>query len=198
MKILYSLPLIGFFIFCVLIILKVAHLKKDGIRVRSTNGIIMRIVLYPIFSLLLGNYIFEISRSFFENIPAILPQSISTPVFNSQLLTAIGSGIIVFACIFFYLSLKHFNTSLRFGKPSNNLGKLIRTGVFGISRNPFFISIELYFTGTALSIPSPLLIGFALFSILSIHFFILKEEKFMHKYYGQEYEDYCKKVRRYF
>jgi protein-S-isoprenylcysteine O-methyltransferase Ste14 len=38
----------------------------------------------------------------------------------------------------------------------------------------------------------------SLLTLVSIHLFILKEERFMHKNYGEEYKNYSKKVRRYF
>jgi protein-S-isoprenylcysteine O-methyltransferase Ste14 len=46
--------------------------------------------------------------------------------------------------------------------------------------------------------PNFFFIGFAVLAIVSIHFFILKEEKFMGKIYGADYEKYLQKVRRYF
>jgi len=87
---------------------------------------------------------------------------------------------------------------LRFGLNENNRGKLINTGIFSVSRNPFFFSIILCFVGTALIFMNWFFIGFAVLAIVSIHFFILKEEKFMRQHYGESYREYRKKVRRYF
>jgi protein-S-isoprenylcysteine O-methyltransferase Ste14 len=81
---------------------------------------------------------------------------------------------------------------------SKNLGELITTGVFSISRNPFFVSIIIYFTGISLFYPNPFFIAYTVLTIVSIHFFILKEEEFLQKYYGKEYENYTNNVRRYF
>ena len=155
-------------------------------------------VLYPIFILFLLLFVMELCRPFFPNSFYILPSLITTPVTDQLVLKIIGSGLIVISIISLLLTLIHFRKSLRFGMNSNNLGQLITSGVFLISRNPFFVSLELYFWGIAVQIPSPFFIGFALLATVSIHFFILKEEKFMRENYGEEYKKYANRVRRYF
>jgi len=90
------------------------------------------------------------------------------------------------------------NKSLRFGLDPNNLGELVTSGIFAFSRNPFFVSILFQFSGIALVYPTPYFVGIAVLSIIFIHIFILKEERFMLDNYGQEYKAYRKKVRRYF
>ena len=96
------------------------------------------------------------------------------------------------------LTLKSFNKSLRFGMDSKNLGKLITTGTFSVSRNPFFVSILLYFIGIVLLIPNIFFIAIAISTVVSIHLFILKEEKFLKENYDKEYKNYAQKTRRYF
>jgi protein-S-isoprenylcysteine O-methyltransferase Ste14 len=109
-----------------------------------------------------------------------------------------GVVITIMSLIIMLLTLLHFRNSLRFGLDENNRGKLITGGIFSISRNPFFTSLLLWFFGIALILPSPFFIGFALLAAVGIHFFILKEEKFMQRFYGVEYLEYRRKVRRYF
>jgi protein-S-isoprenylcysteine O-methyltransferase Ste14 len=109
-----------------------------------------------------------------------------------------GILFIVFALVFLWLALLHFKNSLRFGLDEKNKGELITTGIFSLSRNPFFLSIDLYFTGAALIFSSFFFIGFAILVLVSIHFFILKEEKFMVEIYGRKYREYLRNVRRYF
>ncbi|MDR2500992.1 MAG: hypothetical protein LBD37_07940 [Treponema sp.] len=40
-------------------------------------------------------------------------------------------------------------------------------------------------------------ISFLVILIITIHRQILREEKFLKKHYGNEYEEYCNQVRRY-
>ncbi len=96
------------------------------------------------------------------------------------------------------ITLTHFNTSLRFGLDKNTRGKLITIGIFSISRNPFFLSLDIYFIGTAMVLPSIFFLVFAATTVVSIHFFILKEERFMADNYSEEYLKYRQKTRRYF
>jgi protein-S-isoprenylcysteine O-methyltransferase Ste14 len=96
------------------------------------------------------------------------------------------------------LTLHALKQSLRFGLNKSNLGKLVTSGIYAWSRNPLFLSINCLFIGILLIFPTPFFIAVSLLTLISIHFFILKEERFMHKNYGEEYKNYSKKVRRYF
>nr|WP_319511057.1 isoprenylcysteine carboxylmethyltransferase family protein [uncultured Draconibacterium sp.] len=95
-------------------------------------------------------------------------------------------------------TLRDLNQSLRFGLNESNLGKLVTGGIYAQSRNPFFLAINFLFAGISLIFPTPFFMGISLLTLFSIHFFILKEERFMRENYGMEYMNYCKKVRRYF
>jgi protein-S-isoprenylcysteine O-methyltransferase Ste14 len=95
-------------------------------------------------------------------------------------------------------SLRTLKQSLRFGLNKSNLGKLVTSGIYAWSRNPFFLAINCLFVGISLVFPTPFFITISLLTLVSIHLFILKEERFMHKNYGEEYKNYAKTVRRYF
>jgi protein-S-isoprenylcysteine O-methyltransferase Ste14 len=99
--------------------------------------------------------------------------------------------------VFMLITLFHFKNSLRFGLDQKNRGKLITTGVFSFSRNPFFLSLGIYLVGIALLQLNLFFIGFTVLAFTSIHFFVLKEEKFMRVAFGNEYLEYMQKVRRY-
>ncbi len=109
-----------------------------------------------------------------------------------------GTVVVLFSLVLWITTLLHFNKSLRFGLDPKNPGKLITTGIFSVSRNPFFLSLDLYFAGIALILPDLFFISFAALAIISIHFFILKEEKFLLKIYGEDYKMYAEKTERYF
>ena len=200
MKGLEIVPYAGFLILTILILGKIFLLKKRGINVSAANENPPRFmqILYPVFFLILLVWVFELAKPVFQFQFTILSGQVATPLVDYLLLEIGGTLLIVISLIFMALTLHHFNTSLRFGLNENNRGKLITTGIFSISRNPFFLSILLYFSGTALVIPSWFFIGFAVLSIISIHLFILKEEKFMSVHYGESYRKYRKNVRRYF
>ncbi len=96
------------------------------------------------------------------------------------------------------LTLRALKQSLRFGLNKKNLGKLVTSGIYVWSRNPFFLAIDCLFVGITLVFPTPFFIGISVLTLVSIHLFILKEERFMHENYGDDYKSYAKNVRRYF
>lgn len=71
------------------------------------------------------------------------------------------------------------------------------SGAFGISRNPLYVAFAMELTGFFLIVQNlmfllALLGGFWLFRRQ-----ILREEEFLRSHYGEAFEAYCRKVRRY-
>ncbi len=200
MEVFDYLPLITFLLFVILITGKTILLKRKGVPVSSNSkkSAFVKFVLYPIFLLTIILFISELVKPAFKFSYSALPEFLTQNLFNSIFLKISGTTLITISLIFLAFTLHNFNKSLRFGMDSKNLGKLITTGVFSISRNPFFISIIFYFAGIALICTSPFFNALAVLTTISIHFFILKEEKFLRKNYGGEYDIYAKNVRRYF
>lgn len=197
MLVLNYVPQVGFFLLFFALVIKIQLLKNKRINVKTGSNRKSKwlsiLFLIPFILLL-----FEIFKPIFFKSISILPAILTNSIFDTSILKIAGSLIIFLSLLLWLVTLFHFKTSIRFGLNEKNSGKLITTGIFSVSRNPFFISIDLYFIGIAISIPSIFFIGFAFLAVISIHFFILKEEKHLKKVYGKDYEDYTKKVRRYF
>ena len=74
---------------------------------------------------------------------------------------------------------------------------LITGGVFTFSRNPIALGMLLTFLGILFIVPSfILLFGFLIYAA-NLHFRILLEEEFLMSRYGNQYEKYLRKARRY-
>jgi len=200
MRLFEIFPLISFIVLVLMIAGRIIFLKKKKVPVntKTKKNAILNFLLYPIFLLLFLLLIFELTKQTVQISLVIMPNLISNNLVDSFFLKIFGTLLIIVSLICMGFTLWNFNKSLRLGTNSNNLGKLITKGIFAITRNPFFVSIALYFVGIALVISNLFFVGIALSTIISIHFFILKEEKFMRKNYGKEYENYVKKVKRYF
>uniref|UniRef100_A0A7S3G6R1 Protein-S-isoprenylcysteine O-methyltransferase n=1 Tax=Palpitomonas bilix TaxID=652834 RepID=A0A7S3G6R1_9EUKA len=87
----------------------------------------------------------------------------------------------------------HDTTIFPDGRPS----ALIRKGPFLLSRNPIYLILAVAMTGTALI--SQCALSFLLppaFVVWVDRRWIVIEEENLKKEFGKEYEDYCKKVRR--
>ncbi len=199
MRFLSIFPLAALLIIILLIVLKVISLKTKGISFRSqkskTSGI--NLLLYPIFIMLLLLWLAAlISQTFnlnlFFNSTLILK-----PLVASQSLKTAGALVVLISVLLMGITLVHFKTSLRFGLNKNNQGQFITKGIFSLSRNPFFLSLNLYFIGQAMVFPGILFITMALLAVTGIHFFILKEEKFLVNHHQHLYTHYREKVRRY-
>ena len=190
-------PATGFLLIVLFIAVNSVVLKKKGVRFNSAQNSTVKI--RGVYLLLVGLqlvFVIEIFRPLFGF--SILPEVATNVLFNSDFLHVAGVLAIFFSVYLMKTTLQHFGASLRFGLKENNAGKLVTTGVFTWSRNPFFLSLLLYFTGTALVFPNLFFISFAIAAFAGIHFSILKEEKFMQRVYGDEYREYRCKVRRYF
>lgn len=198
MKFFEFFPFISFLLFSILIFGRTFFLKRKGIQVdsKSGNSRKMKLILHPVFLVIMHLWIFEISKPIFHI--SLLPEMFTNNLIQSFVIQVTGTIFIVISLGLLIATLFSFRDSFRLGMNSNNLGKLITTGIFKISRNPFFVSVEFFFVGNALIFGNLFLIVFAILTIVSIHFFILKEEKFLRENYGDEYKKYAKKVGRYF
>ena len=191
-------PATGFVLLVLLIYFKSSELKNTGVRVSAAGtrkpGHIKW--LYPIFAFLLLLFLTEIFNPLYGFL--LLPKVLQSFLFNSDLIRLTGVIFVFLSVYLMKTTLKDFGNSLRFGMNENNTGKLVTNGIFARSRNPFFLSLLLFFTGTALVFPNFFFLFFALTAFSGVHFSILKEEKFLKQVYGAEYLTYQQKVRRYF
>jgi len=192
-------PFGSFLILLILISGRVVFLKRKGVQVSSDSGKKNKpvLLLFSAFLLIILMWLFELIKPAFQISFSVLPVWIVNPLIESFLIKIAGVIVTCFALVFMLITLIHFEKSLRFGMNEKNPGKLITTGIFSVSRNPFFLSLDIYFMGIVLLRPGLFFIGFTVLAIISIHFFILKEEKFMQRTYGNEYLEYKRRVRRY-
>jgi protein-S-isoprenylcysteine O-methyltransferase Ste14 len=200
MEFLSIFPFISFLFLALSLVARIIYLRKKGIKVSSKFGekpkyLVLR---YPAFLLLFLVWLAELARLSFQFSLSVLPEFLIKSLLNFQWLRFAGVILIFISLVFWVLTLLHFRFSLRFGLDDKNQGELVTRGVFSQSRNPFFLSINLFFVGLALFHTSVFFIVMALLTLISIHFFILKEEKFLRKHYGEAYQKYREKVGRYF
>lgn len=200
MEFLSIFPFISFLFLVVSLVARIIYLRKKGIRVSSKLGGKPKIMvfLYPVFGLLFLVWLAELARLSFQFSLSVLPEFLTISFLNFQWLRFAGIILIFISLIFWILTLFHFRFSLRFGLDEKNQGELVTRGVFSQSRNPFFLSIDLFFTGLAMLHTSLFFLIMAFLTLISVHFFILKEEKFLRKHYGEAYRKYQQKVSRYF
>jgi len=82
-------------------------------------------------------------------------------------------------------------------KPNEKPSTFIRTGPFKISRNPMYLGMTLILLGGGFVLGSVTsFIGFILFIVAMEIIFIPLEEKILLEQFGEEFDNYKKKVRR--
>ncbi|MFL2753362.1 MAG: methyltransferase family protein [Gammaproteobacteria bacterium] len=113
-------------------------------------------------------------------------------------LTSLLGLILIFvglsmAAISFRLMSKIKTTFIPDGVPE----KLVSTGPFKFSRNPIYLGMFLVLFGTAFLMGSVSALLVSLIFVLIINFtWISHEEKKMSEIFGEDWIDYCSKVRR--
>lgn len=104
---------------------------------------------------------------------------------------------------FFYLGLGCYLVGLclctaavvSFSMPDEN--GLNTNGIYRFSRNPMYVAYFICFTGMACLTRSWILLGLTLVFQISGHWIILSEERWCAEKFGDAYEQYRRRVRRY-
>ncbi len=109
----------------------------------------------------------------------------------------IGVALLTCSLVLFILALVSFGSSWRVGIDEKRPGELVSHGIFVVTRNPIFLSLILYASGTFLINGRMILLLFAVLMAVGVHYQILQEEKFLLRRYGKAYQDYCAKTGRY-
>lgn len=127
----------------------------------------------------------------------ILPEPACMNLFHSYPLKLIGVVLITIGFLIWISALAVLGRSWRVGIDGRNPGNLVTNGIYSLSRNPIYLFFLLYCLGTWLIYANGFFLMFLIIEVVSVHFTILKEEKYLKEQYEQEYEEYAKKVRRY-
>lgn len=106
------------------------------------------------------------------------------------ILVLIGFIVGVFALI-------EMKNSWRVGIKYDQETKLITTGIYNISRNPYFLSYDILFLGYILIFPSIILIVLYVLLVVIFHKMILEEEEYLKSVHNMNYIEYKRKVNRY-
>lgn len=110
----------------------------------------------------------------------------------------IGIFISLTGVVVFITAMVTMKSSWRAGVDASQHTKLVRTGIYRISRNPAFLGFDLFYIGFTLAFSNLLQILLLVFCITMLHLQILEEEKYLPTVFGKEYMDFKQSVGRYF
>lgn len=116
----------------------------------------------------------------------------------SNYLRSIGLFISFMGTVVFIAAMITMKNSWRAGVDASQHTKLVRKGIYRISRNPAFLGFDLFYIGFTLAFPNFIQILFLVFLITLLHLQILEEEKYLPAVFGKDYQDYKQSVGRYF
>ena len=95
-------------------------------------------------------------------------------------------------------SLKDLGDSWRVGVIEEQQTRLIESGIYRFTRNPYFVSYLLMFAAYTVLLQSLVLLVLSFIGFGMVHAMILKEEKYLAKTHGEVYQQYRRRVPRYF
>ena len=108
----------------------------------------------------------------------------------------ISLAILSIAIGFVIISLINLGKSTRLGIPTEDTVLKTR-GVYRISRNPMYLGFNLLTLSSMIFFLNIWIILLGIYSIIIYHFIILAEEKFLKVRFGENFDNYMKKTRRY-
>ncbi|MES2678627.1 MAG: isoprenylcysteine carboxylmethyltransferase family protein [Bacteroidota bacterium] len=181
--------LIIFLLFIVIVLVRSAILKKQGIEAIEFGKKDKKDFFIPPFAFF---YLYLITANAFS-----LPTIPGQKLFDIELVSCAGILFCLAGLSFFIWTMISFKKSFRVGLVDNTPQGLITAGAFSVSRNPIYVSFAVLLTGQFLIFPSWILLIYVFAGMATFHRQVLKEEKFLSDQYDKEFELYCKKVRRY-
>ena len=123
--------------------------------------------------------------------------AMSPVLFDVPALQWVGLVLCAVGVVIFVAALVSFGSAWRVGIDEEHSDRLVTGGIFGLSRNPIFVFMNMFFCGVFLVYPTVFFLLFFLGFAVGIHVQILNEEKFLRGKFGAAYEAYTCRVRRY-
>jgi protein-S-isoprenylcysteine O-methyltransferase Ste14 len=172
-----------------LVLTRVVWMRRTGTSAMHFGKIDKTDFLIPPFALF---YFYMVFAAAF-NLPRVSIQAF----FHSEVVSWVGVVLCLWGLLLLLLSLVSFGKSFRVGIDVDHADKLVTTGVFAFSRNPIYVAFGFVLLGQFLVFPNWILLVFLAAGIALFHRQVLREEGFLRQRYGQEYTQYCSRVRRY-
>jgi protein-S-isoprenylcysteine O-methyltransferase Ste14 len=164
-------------------------MRRKGIRAMNFGRIDKKDFLIPPFALF---YFYIVFAAAF-NLPTVSRQEL----FHSGIVSWAGVLLCLVGLFLVFLSLVSFGKSFRVGIDPDHPDRLITTGIFAFSRNPIYVAFGLVLLGQFLVFSNWILLAYLLAAVWLFRRQISREEEYLRSHYGQQYSEYCDRVRRY-
>ncbi len=107
-----------------------------------------------------------------------------------------GIFLLMISLIWIWLSQTQMGNAWRIGIDNENKTHLVADGLFRISRNPIFLGMKVNVIGFLLVIPNAATLAIMLLTYIVVELQVALEEQHLLESHGDDYVNYCKKVRR--
>jgi protein-S-isoprenylcysteine O-methyltransferase Ste14 len=171
------------------VLTRVYLLRLQGIRAVHFGRIDKKDFLIPPFAFF---YFYVVFANTFA-----LPAVGTHEFFHSDVIAWIGVCFCTAGLLLLLWSLVSFRQSFRIGIDIDRPDRLITSGAFSVSRNPIYVAFLSVLIGQFLVFSNWILLVYLGAAIWLIHRQVLREEEYLKSHYGQEYTEYCRRVRRY-
>ena len=128
-------------------------------------------------------------------VPNLILEYATTYEIPSTLLDYVGVVIGIFGIALCLISIAVFRSMQKV--LCINAGKLATAGPYRWSRNPQYVGWFLFLLGFALNDWSLWCLAALLASAISLHLLVLVEEEHLHRTFGEQYVEFCRKIPRY-
>ena len=177
-----------FVLLVVAVVIRAQLMRRKGIRAVLFGQIDRLDFLLPPFALF---YFYLIIANAFS-----LP-TVGKELFSIGVIAWIGVLLCLLGIALFAVALVSFKDSFRVGIDTDHADKLITTGIFAFSRNPIYVAFSLVLLGQFLVYSNWIMLIYLAAGASLLPRQVLREEDFLRGHYGKEYQEYCKRVRRY-
>ena len=168
---------------------RVLLMRRKGIKAMNFGRIDKKDFLIPPFALFYFYIVFAAAFNF----PTVSRQEF----FHSGIVSWVGVLLCLAGLFLLFLSLMSFGKSFRVGIDPDHPDKLVTTGIFAFSRNPIYVAFGFVLLGQFLVFSNWILLVYMVAGIWLFDRQVSREEEYLRNRYGQQYSEYCDRVRRY-
>ena len=168
---------------------RVLLMRRKGIKAMNFGRIDKKDFLIPPFAFF---YFYIVFAAAF-NLPTVSRQEL----FHSGIVSWVGVLFCVAGLFLLFLSLLSFGRSFRVGIDPDRPDKLVTTGIFAYSRNPIYAAFGFVLLGQFLVFSNWILLVYMVAAIWLFQRQVTREEEYLRSHYGEQYSEYCDRVRRY-
>ncbi|MGC1891291.1 MAG: isoprenylcysteine carboxylmethyltransferase family protein [Stellaceae bacterium] len=173
-----------------MVLTRVFLLKGQGIKAMKFGNIDKTDFLIPSFALFYFYVLFAAAID--------LPSVSTRQFFRSEAVAWVGVLFCLAGLLLLLWSLISFRRSFRIGIDTDHPDELIVDGAFAFSRNPIYVAFAMILIGECLIFPNWITLIYLGAATWLFHRQVLREEEYLKRHYGRAYEQYCRRVRRYF